>query len=44
MVLYQTIGPMLLLLMAILPSFQLSFPEEGGGHLFDYKDLEEAFI
>jgi hypothetical protein len=43
MVVYKTIGPLLLLLMVVLPSFSFAVEEEGGSNLFDYKDLEEAF-
>ena len=43
MVLYKTIGPFLLLLVAVLPSFEFAVQIEGGSHLFDCRDLDEAF-
>ena len=42
MVLSKTIGSMLLLLVAVLPSFEFAVEEEGGSN-FNYKDTEEAF-
>ena len=42
MVLYKTIGLMLLILVAVLPSFGFAVKEEGGSN-FNYTDSEEAF-
>ena len=42
MVLCQNIGPILLLLVSVLPSFEIAGEEEGRSHLID-RDLEEAF-